>query len=60
MRHDWIFDVLRDLKTYAMANGFVALARKADEALDVARAEVRGNSGDVPPQDKAPPGAQSH
>ena len=40
MRHDWIFDVLRDLKTYAQANGFPALAAKADEALRIARAEI--------------------
>lgn len=40
MRHDWIFDVLRDLKTYAQANGFPALAAKADEALRIAGAEI--------------------
>lgn len=40
MRHDWIFDVLRDLETYAQANGLPALAVKAGEALRVARAEM--------------------
>lgn len=45
MRHDWIFDVLSDLKAYALANGMVALAAKAEEALAVARAEV-ARSGD--------------
>ncbi|NEY90932.1 hypothetical protein [Tabrizicola oligotrophica] len=40
MRHDWIFDVLRDLKAYALSNGLPALAVKADEALRVARAEM--------------------
>ncbi|WP_430464896.1 hypothetical protein [Tabrizicola sp.] len=40
MRHDWIFDVLRDLRAYAQANGLPALAAKADEALRVARAEL--------------------
>ncbi|MGL6211052.1 MAG: hypothetical protein ACRC14_14615 [Paracoccaceae bacterium] len=41
MRHDWIFDVLTDLKAYALANGMVSLARKTDEALDAAREEIR-------------------
>jgi hypothetical protein len=42
MRHDWIFEVLRDLKAYALANGLPAVAAKADEALRVARAEIVG------------------
>lgn len=59
MRHDWIFDVLKDLKSYAQANGLPALAAKADEALQVARAEIAvigssdssgdGNSGSSTP-----------
>ena len=40
MRHDWIFDVLTDLRFYAQANGLTALARKAEETLQVARAEI--------------------
>ena len=40
MRHDWIFEVLRDLKAYAQANGLPALAQKADEAMRVAQAEL--------------------
>lgn len=40
MRHDWIFDVLRDLRAYAQTNGLPALALKAEEALRVACAEV--------------------
>ena len=40
MRHEWVFDVLRDMKAYAQANGLPALAAKADEALRVARAEI--------------------
>lgn len=43
MRHDWIFDVLRDLKTYAQSNGLPGLAQKADEALRTARAEISVN-----------------
>lgn len=40
MRHDWIYDVLSDLKAYATANRLPALAAKAEEALVVARAEI--------------------
>lgn len=40
MRHDWIFDVLRDLRAYAQTNGLPGLALKADEALRVARDEL--------------------
>lgn len=40
MRHEWIFEVLRDLKAYAVANGLPAVAAKADEALRVAKAEI--------------------
>ncbi len=45
MRHDWIFNVLRDLKTYAQANGLPALAQKVDEAMAVARIEADGAVG---------------
>lgn len=40
MGHDWVFDVLADLKSYATANGLFELAAKADEALEVAAAEI--------------------
>ena len=40
MRHDWIFDVLLDLKAYAQTNGLEALALKTEEVLRVARAEI--------------------
>ena len=40
MGHDWVFDVLADLKSYATANGLFELAAKADEALAVAAAEI--------------------
>ncbi|MEY5037212.1 MAG: hypothetical protein RL472_318 [Pseudomonadota bacterium] len=40
MRHEWVFDVLRDLKAYAQSNGLPALAAKAEEALTIARAEI--------------------
>jgi hypothetical protein len=40
MGHDWIFDVLRDLRAYALTNDLPALAAKAEEALRVAEVEV--------------------
>lgn len=60
MRHDWIFDVLRDLKAYALANQMAALAVKADEALIVARAEIARSQSAEPPESSASPGAKSH
>lgn len=59
MQYDWIFDVLRDLRAYALANGLPALAAKADEALITARAEIAarqaGDDGGT-----APPGGMRH
>ncbi|GEM_PF-1635250 len=62
MRHDWIFDVLTDLKAYAVANGMGRLAVKADEALVVARDEVSrlAEVPTLPPAGDAPPEAKSH
>ena len=52
MPHDWVFDVLDDLKTYAQANGLLALAAKAEEARQVAADEiaalVAGAAPDLP------------
>lgn len=39
-RHDWVFEVLSDLKDYAERNGLPALATKVDETVAVARAEI--------------------
>lgn len=54
MTHDWILDVLRDLRAYATANAMPALATKAEEALRVAEAELASRrlgpaAGAVPP-----------
>ncbi len=51
MPHDWIFDVLADLKVYAERNGLSDTAAKAAEALMVARAEIRRSDPDA----QAPP-----
>lgn len=48
MGHDWVFELLRDLADYADRNGLPRLARKAAEALDVARDEVGKPSGEGP------------
>ena len=45
MGHDWVFDVLADLKSYAGANGLPGLAAKADEALAVVKAEMAAQRG---------------
>ena len=50
MPHDWIFDVLADLKVYAERNGLSDTAAKAAEALMVARAEIRRGEADNPPR----------
>ncbi len=59
MGHDWIFDVLKDLKSYAEANGLPALAAKADEALIIARAEIAAN-GPLATPESPPPSRRKH
>ncbi|NUB44355.1 hypothetical protein GEU84_008170 [Fertoebacter nigrum] len=58
MRHDWIFDVLADLRSYAQKNRLTALAAQVEDTLRVARTEIaaadtcpaRGEgSGGAPP-----------
>ena len=41
MRHEWIFDVLEDLRSYAVLNGLDDTAAKAEAALMAARVELR-------------------
>ena len=40
MRHDWVFDVLADLHSYALANDLPDLADKVAETLTLARREI--------------------
>ena len=40
MPHDWIFEVLEDLRSYALANDLEGLAAQIDMALRVAEAEM--------------------
>ncbi len=45
MQHSWVFEVLSDLRAYALSNGLPRLACKTAEALAVAREEVAGLAG---------------
>lgn len=40
MPHDWIFEVLEDLRSFALANDLQALAAQINTTLKVAEAEV--------------------
>lgn len=40
MQHDWILDVLADLRSFAMTNGLPALAEQLEDSRMVAMAEV--------------------
>ncbi len=40
MRHEWIFDVLSDLRIYAQRNGLEDICRQTDRLIDVARQEL--------------------
>ncbi len=48
MRHSWIFEVLSDLRTYALANGLPRLAGKSAEAAQVARDEIAEREAEDP------------
>lgn len=54
MGYEWIFDVLKDLKTFANANDLPELAHKADEAMATAKAEIAART------DKPGKGDQLH
>ncbi|MDZ4087774.1 MAG: hypothetical protein U1E69_13350 [Tabrizicola sp.] len=62
MRHDWVFDVLSDLLTYATQNGLPRLAAKVSETIDEARREIGASEGgpDEPPQSPPPSGRKMH
>lgn len=48
MAHDWILDVLADLKTYAKKNGLAALADELDDATLIATTEIASVEGKAP------------
>ena len=52
MAHDWILDVLADLKAYATKNGLPALVTELDEATLVAATEIASTEGKPPLAEK--------
>ena len=62
MRHDWVFDVLSDLLTYATQNGLPRLASKVSETIDEARSEIAasGEGQDEPPMLPPTKGRRMH
>lgn len=48
MAHDWILDVLADLKAYANKNGLPALVHELDEATLIAATEIASMEGKAP------------
>ncbi|WP_114287535.1 hypothetical protein [Candidatus Halocynthiibacter alkanivorans] len=40
MRHDWLIDVLDDLKTVARQDGLLTTANQLDDCLTLARREI--------------------
>ncbi len=59
MTHDWILDVLSDLRSYAARNALSTLAAGLDETIRLARAEL-GACPDHPPEpEDAPPARRS-
>ena len=65
MRHDWIFDVLTDLRSYALQNELRDLAEQVEMALRTARRDVAAahraeaedevGEDDLPEDDIPPP-----
>ncbi len=47
MQHDWILDVLADLKTFAKSNGLRALAEQLDDTTLIAAAEIASIEGEA-------------
>lgn len=45
MSHNWILDVLADLKAYAVKNDLVALAEQLDDTRHVTVAELLARGG---------------
>jgi hypothetical protein len=48
MTHDWVLDVLTDLKAFAERNGLMALADQLDDAAMIAAAEIASSEGRLP------------
>lgn len=48
MGHNWIIDVLTDLKSFAQQNDLPLLAAQLDEVTSVASAEIVGRTPNLP------------
>ena len=48
MGHDWLFEVLADIRTYAERHGMSDLAAQIDATEAVARREVQARENDDP------------
>ncbi len=59
MHHDWIFDVLEDLRSYAQANGLSGVALQAEIALQIARVEIAAR-GESPAEEPPPERGRGH
>jgi len=61
MSHDWVFDVLSDLLTYATQNDLPRLAARVAEAISEAQREIALVDGtDEPPQSPPVSGRHMH
>jgi len=59
MQHEWVFEVLRDLRDYARINGLPAVAGKAEEALVIAKAEISFLSDPFAAKSETPPNGRT-
>mgnify|MGYP001796749952 FL=1 len=49
MTHEWMIDVLADLRQYAIRNYYLELAEQIDDAIVVAAVELRRRPDDASP-----------
>lgn len=49
MTHEWMIDVLADLRQYAIRNYYLELAEQIDDAIVVAAVELRKRPADASP-----------
>ncbi|MCE6951245.1 hypothetical protein LAZ40_07665 [Cereibacter sphaeroides] len=55
MTHDWILDVLSDLRSYAERNALPTLAAGLDETIRLAQAEIAPSAPQPAEDEKDPP-----
>jgi hypothetical protein len=51
MAHEWILEVLQDMRSYSQKNGLPALMAQLDEALRVATTEIGAPGLGTVPED---------